>query len=119
VASLLAVIEIEEIREVRVIRVSGEIDASNAEELGSCAGGAIEDGGAGVVVDLSELSFLDSTGIQMLLTTGSRLAESGGKLRVVVTPGSLVARLLESTGVDRILAVDGSVEDAIAAQPPA
>ena len=54
-------------------RLSGEIDRSNAAELGDRVATAIGDQATGMVVDLSELVFLDSTGIRMLFGLAAQL----------------------------------------------
>jgi anti-anti-sigma factor len=53
----------------------------------------------GVVVDLTGVRFIDSSGIHALLTTWTGLSEPGGRPQIVVEPGSNVERVLRMTGV--------------------
>jgi len=64
------------------------------------------------VVDLSAVTFLDSTGLGILVGDHKRLRDRGGSLQVVCTPG-LVSRVFRLTGVDRVVPVRPSVETAV------
>jgi len=81
----LADLKLESIAGLPVAHFSGEIDRSNAAELGDRVASAIPDQ-SGLVVDLSELAFLDSTGIRMLFGLAIRLKQRHQSLRVVVHP---------------------------------
>jgi anti-sigma B factor antagonist len=65
-----------------------------------------------VVVDLTQLEFLDSTGLGALIGAHRRAAEHGGSLRLIVNDGP-ISRLLTITGLIRVLAVYHSVDDAL------
>jgi anti-anti-sigma factor len=65
------------------------------------------------VVDLQAVTFLDSTGLGILVGDHKRLRDRGGSLQVVCGPG-LVSRVFRLTGVDRIIPVRKSVEEAVA-----
>ena len=78
------------------IRVRGELDMSAAPGLAEAIG-KIEDG-ATVVLDLSGVTFLDSSAIGALVGCGREMAESGGRLQI--GPRSdIVKRVLEITGL--------------------
>lgn len=79
----------------REFRLVGEIDLSNADQLRE-----IEPGGADVALDLSELVFMDSTGLRAVIELAKRL-EPEGHL-VLRNPTAAVDRLFEVTGIDRI-----------------
>jgi anti-anti-sigma factor len=65
----------------------------------------------GVVVDLSALKFLASIGISALITSAKAVKQRGGKMVLVVSPGSSVAMSLEATGVDELIPIfSGSTE---------
>ena len=66
----------------------------------------------GVVVDLSAIRFLASIGISALITSAQAVKLRGGKLVLVVTPGSSVAMSLEATGVDELIPVFKSSREA-------
>jgi anti-sigma B factor antagonist len=92
--------------EVRAIRARGEVDLSSSEKLSGAL--EAERDGKPVLLDLSEVSFMDSSGLRVVLVASREL---GPKLAAVVDPDSAVARLLEVAEVsDRIQT--GSSEDA-------
>jgi anti-anti-sigma factor len=81
------------------LRVAGEIDLSNIEALQAEVASAVESGEARlVVVDLAEVSFLDSSGIGALLK-GRRLADDAGKGFRVEGAQGMVREVLTITGV--------------------
>ncbi len=65
-----------------------------------------------VVVDLTHLEFLDSTGLGALIGAHRRATEGGGSLRLIVNHGPIL-RLLTITGLIRVLSVYHSVDDAL------
>jgi anti-sigma B factor antagonist len=77
-----------------VVRAKGEIDMSVGPDLRA----ALDALSGTVWVDLSELTFIDSTGIGALVNTRVRLRESGGELRLV-NPRGAVSRVLEIMGL--------------------
>jgi anti-sigma B factor antagonist len=87
------------------VRVSGEIDLANADRVSSALASPQALGAVGVVLDLTQVSFIDSSGLAALLNARKQL---DGRLAVVVGPGSAVSRLFETAGVGRHLRV---VED--------
>ena len=86
------------------VTACGELDLANAERLVSEAGDLLERGFADVVIDLRELTLIDSSGIQALLTCGRRARQTGGRLSVVLVPGP-VARTIDLCGVRDLLNV--------------
>ena len=102
---------------VPVARVVGEVDTSNARHIGAQLDGAVSNAGPGLVVDLSELGFLDSSGIGVLFGLGRRLTERRQQLRLAVPADSPVRRVLTVVRMDRIAPVHETVGEAIAAMP--
>lgn len=82
--------------------LSGEIDLSTVEELQERLEPALEEDPGLIVLDLRQVSFLDSSGLRLILRLNKRQEERGGRL-VLVRGGRRVARVLEITGVDREL----------------
>jgi anti-sigma B factor antagonist len=81
-----------------------EIDSATAPTLASQL--AVVDPGDEVLVDLSAVTFCDSTGIRVLLAALKRQMAGGGSLRLVqVTPP--VSRLLEMTGLHNLMVGEG------------
>lgn len=81
------------------LRVAGEIDLSNVDALQAEVATALEASDTGVVVvDLADVSFLDSSGISALLK-GRRLADGAGKGFRVEGARGMVREVLTITGV--------------------
>jgi anti-sigma B factor antagonist len=91
------------------VALRGELDLSGVDR----AREAIEQAESGdttlVVLDLSELDFIDSTGLEVMLRAARRAHDSGRRL-VVARPSRYVRRLLEMTAIDQSLDV---VEDVV------
>jgi anti-sigma B factor antagonist len=64
----------------RVMAAAGELDLYTAPDLRRLLTQVIEDGTTGVVIDLSETTFLDSTGLGVLIGALKRLRSRGGAL---------------------------------------
>lgn len=96
-----------------VLRAQGEIDLATVELLDTAVSDALKDGLNEVVIDMTKVSFMDSTGIRSLLTNAERITEAGGKMAVVLSGGP-VARTLSVTGVDALLSIYDSIAEATA-----
>jgi anti-anti-sigma factor len=86
---------------VRTLALTGELDLDSASKLDEavrevCASGAE------LVVDLRNVTFMDSTGLRALIVAGTLCEEQGHELRIV--PGDDIQRILEMTGLDRVFA---------------
>jgi anti-sigma B factor antagonist len=99
---------------VKSFNLSGELDHATAPDLREPLEGAIDSGARAVLVDLSDCTFIDSTGLSVLVHAHSRLLDDGGKLEVCC-PGPQVRRLLEITGVDRSFGVHQTRDEALSA----
>ncbi len=96
-----------------VFRVSGELDLASVPRLEEALATVSADP---TVIDLSECTFLDSSGVRALASAGRKLSDAGRRFAIVVSNPS-VLRVLEITGVDTMLAVHHSTESALAAPP--
>jgi anti-sigma B factor antagonist len=89
--------------EKHVIALDGELDIATVAqidtELARVEAGECEQ----IVMDLRELQFLDSTGIQMLVKAHARCADRGREISILLEPGP-VRRVLEVAGVLDVLA---------------
>lgn len=81
-----------------IIRVCGELDAYSAPRLEELGSGLIADSVGELVVELSETSFLDSSGLRAILTLHQRVGNDGGVF-AIGNPSESVMRLLEITGL--------------------
>jgi anti-sigma B factor antagonist len=102
--------------DVVVLVAGGEIDYSASPQLSERLTERIDGGITRVVLDLSTVTFIDSTAIGALVSAATRLRELGGGTLAVVCPeeNRRVVRIFEIAGVDSVIAMHGSREDAIA-----
>lgn len=96
---------------VVILAVTGEIDALTAPEVGTSARSALAEQPAVLVFDLTEVAFLGSAGLSMLLATHNR-AVPPTEVRVVAATRT-TRRPIELTGLDRELVVYASLSDAL------
>jgi anti-anti-sigma factor len=92
-------LQIEKLDTTPGFRLVGELDASNVDELRDSLEPVVAEGGD-ITLDLSGLAFMDSSGIQILVTTAQGLGDRG--TLVLVSPGSLVRRLLSLIPIERL-----------------
>ena len=85
-----------------LVLLSGELDASTAGQLYEHLAELTRDGIVHVALDLSQLEFMDSTGLSVIIAEHKRTTASGGEL-VIVAPQTQVARVFEITGLTEIL----------------
>lgn len=111
--SELSKMAVEERGEVVVARVAGELDISNAETTGGELERAVPRASRGLVLDFSELTFLDSSGVSMLFALARRLGSHRQELRVVAPAGHAVARVLEIVELGSAAPVHDTVDDAV------
>jgi anti-anti-sigma factor len=97
---------------VVVASLSGEIDLSNAAEITDALLGGVPNEALGLVVDLSEVSYIDSAGVRMLAELDHRLGWRAQALRVVAPEESRSRRVLEIAGLELVLSLDTTVEAA-------
>jgi anti-sigma B factor antagonist len=94
-----------------IVSLAGELDLYNAEEVRRALLDSLADGAELLVVDLSEVTFIDSTALGVLIEARSRMAvRSGFRL---AAPGLEVRRALEVSGLDRHFVVRDTVADAV------
>ena len=86
---------------VRVF-VWGEVDLATAPQFERVLSDAIEDTDSDVLVEFSSHSFIDSTGISVLIQAARRLRESGRALRVT-TANAHMRSVIETVGLAEIL----------------
>jgi stage II sporulation protein AA (anti-sigma F factor antagonist) len=94
-----------------VVTVTGEVDVATADQVAATLG---EAGGARshVVVDITGIDFIGSTGVNLLVTAHKKAHAVDGWLRLVYVDG-IVAKILRATGLDDLFPAYGTVEDAV------
>ena len=98
---------------VVVVSPSGELDMSNGEVLEEAIDKARQGGATTLIVDLRDLSFMDSSGLRLLLDTWNESKLSDRRLSIVVAKTGLVRRVLEISGCDTILPVVDDLNEAL------
>jgi anti-sigma B factor antagonist len=99
---------------VPVVATPAEIDITNAEGLRSALLKTAADGHSTVVVDMTQTTFCDSSGLQALLAAHKK-AQAEGRQLLLVIPGTTVLRVFAITGMDRVIPNFTSLDDALAA----
>jgi anti-anti-sigma factor len=82
-----------------LVEVAGEIDLTNARQISTTILSAARADATTVVVDLTQVAYLDSAGIRLLYRSATALADRRQLLVLVVPPESRLRNLLEMTGV--------------------
>lgn len=95
-----------------VLAVGGEIDQFTAPKLRDALLAQIGDGAANLVIDLSEVGFMDSSGLGVLVGALRRVNEGGGRIVLAGTQRP-VERVLEITGLNRLFPMHPTVDDAV------
>jgi anti-sigma B factor antagonist len=105
---------------VSVLDVGGDVDVHTASAVRDALNRELDSGRRDIVVDLERVTFIDSTGLGVLVAGHHRLAADGGQLRVVCAQDRIL-RLLDITGLRQVLAVHDTVPHALnaAASAPA
>ena len=99
---------------LHAVSVFGELDQSTAPELRTALANVFDEESGGVLVDLSDCAFIDSTGLSLLVETKRHLAEESRRFGVCC-PDADVRRLLELTGIDQAVGLFDTRDEAIAA----
>jgi len=102
--------------DVYVVRVAGEVDMSHEEELRSELRAAVEADTNGIVIDLTACEFIDSSAIRALLLSREEKNRDPDRESLAVAASSdQILRILEVMGLDKVLAVEPTVDQAAAA----
>jgi anti-sigma B factor antagonist len=102
--------------DVYVVRVAGEVDMSHEEELRRELHRAVTADARGIVVDLTECEFIDSSGVRALLLSREEQGPDQGSERLAVAASSdQILRILSVMGLDRVIPIQPTVEEAAAA----
>jgi anti-sigma B factor antagonist len=99
------------------VLVRGEVDLATAPTLTEELDAAMRDGEGAFVVDLCDVSFLDSSGVGVLLHARAVLGREERDFVVVCPPGA-VRRIFEMAGIDDLFAMFDSRDEAAASLQP-
>jgi anti-anti-sigma factor len=111
----LATLRIRERGSIVMAVVEGEIDLSNAPELLGDLTAAVSNSARGLLLDLTGLEFLDSSGVHMLYDVADRLATRQQRFAVVLEADAPPRRAIELSGVEPAAWLHADLSSALAA----
>lgn len=100
--------------EVGVVTLAGEIDIYAAPDFKEALVNGIDAGVRHMIVDLTDVTFIDSTALGVLISGAKRVRPRGGRLDIVCTDENII-RIFEITGLNRIFGIHLSRTEAIEA----
>lgn len=99
--------------EVVLCAVAGEVDLATGPQLADTFGEVLERGPCHLVIDLSDVRFLGSTGLKILVDVNSRQQERHRRLALVVAHNRAAERPLQATGLNEVLDVHHELTTAV------
>lgn len=105
-------LQVEGDERVVVARLLGEVDLSNAAEVGARLTESVANDALGVVLDLSETRYLDSSGVQLVFELGERLTSRGQRLCIFAPDGAPVRRVLTVVEIETAVPMAATFDDA-------
>lgn len=109
----LAQLHLDEAHGVTVATVEGEIDLSNAAELETAISHAVANEAVGLVVDLAEVDYLDSSGVTLLFNLSRRVSRRQQEFVVVVPGEAHVREILTLSGATDALELQDTLPGAL------
>lgn len=104
-------ISIDHVAETCVVTLSGEVDAYTAPRLKDTLVELIEGGCVRMVLDMGHVTFIDSSGLGVLVGAVRRLKERSGAMHLVCTREN-VLKIFRITGLDKVFPIFPNVRDA-------
>ena len=98
-----------------VLEVGGEIDVYTAPTLRARLVALVDAGATSIIVDLSRVEFLDSTGLGVLVGGLKRVRAHDGSLDLVCTQERIL-KIFRITGLTKVFGIHNTVDEAIAAK---
>jgi len=98
---------------VAVVSIGGEIDLSTAPAFEAAIAGALDDDPPVLVIELSDVSFLASVGLRILAATHEKVSKSAEVAIVANNPAT--NRPMELTGLDKVISLYPTLDDALSA----
>jgi anti-anti-sigma factor len=98
--------------DVRRISLSGRLDTVGSEEIADELTSLAASANRGVIVDLSQVTFLSSMGIRALIAAAKARQANGGRMVLLVDGSDVVMRTIEATGIDELIPVYEDEDDA-------
>jgi anti-anti-sigma factor len=106
----------QEVRDsILIVRLAGDVDVSNAFEVGAAIADMLPADVTGLVLDLSQAGYLDSAGVQMLFELGERLRERRKSFCLAVPDELPLRRTLAVFQIQLVFPVAPTVDEALKA----
>jgi anti-sigma B factor antagonist len=99
----------------RAVLVAGELDQATLPELQRALDEVIDAESGDLLIDLSDCTFIDSSGLAALVSAGERMTASDGRGFAICCGSPQVQRLLEITGLDKAMGVVATRDEALEA----
>ena len=115
---MLLRVEVEERDDHALVTAIGEIDAATAGSVEEAVTAALDGGHPRVLLDFTDVTFIDSTGLGVLVKSHRR-AQSLRSSFAVVHPTPHTRKLMRVLGLDQLLRVYDTADEALAAEPQA
>lgn len=93
-----------------VITVSGEVDLATSPDLDTAIIESVDSGASSIVIDLTDVSFMDSSGLGVIVRGLKRCREADKDLDLVIT-SDRVLKVFGITGLDQVIPIHDSIED--------
>lgn len=100
-------------KEIFVISLSGEIDIYNSKEVKDLVEAKLQEGVYNYIIDLDDVSYIDSSGIGSLIACRTSIVNRKGSLHLVNIKGS-VKRVFDLTKLNKYFTISSSEEEALA-----
>jgi anti-sigma B factor antagonist len=97
-----------------VLRLEGELDTYNCGQLRSALVEHVEGGEDRIIVDMTRVAYIDSTGLGSLVGGLKRVSEHGGIMRIVCKNPQIL-KVFEITGLNKVFPIFSTVKEAVAA----
>ena len=105
-------IDFKDSEKLRLIIIDGRLDSAGSDEIATRFSAMSSGAKPGVVVDLSQVTFLSSIGIRLIIQNAKALQGKGGKMAVVTGANEHVSGTLEATGINSLVPMFADVEAA-------
>ena len=103
---------IRDVDTTKVLNVSGEIDVYTAPQFKEAVNSIIDSGQKHLVVDMNQVTYMDSSGFAALLSATKRLRPQGGTVNLV-NVSNAIDRILRITRLDTIFGTYDSIDEAL------
>jgi anti-sigma B factor antagonist len=93
-----------------IVTVSGEVDLATSPDLDAAVIAGLESGTNSVIIDLTDVSFMDSSGLGVIVRALKRCREAEIELDLVIS-NDRVLKVFGITGLDQVIPIHDSIED--------